>query len=179
MRLFTVTVTDVAAAPVPADRDEALGELFAAQYHSLLRLAVLLVDAATAEDVVQDAFARLYGRWSALRDPEKALPYLRSCVLNGARSRLRHLKTVERHAATAPADQPSAEDTAMSNSEHDEVLRALDRLPKRQREVLVLRYYLDLAESEIAATLGISNGSVKQHASRGMAALTRVMEATR
>lgn len=174
-----MTVSEVAAAPVPADRDEALNALFAAHYHSLLRLAVLLVDAPTAEDVVQDAFARLYGRWSTLRDPENAVAYLRSCVLNGARSRLRRRKTAERHEVVPPADQPSAEDTALRHSEHDAVLAALDGLPKRQREVLVLRYYLDLAESEIAATLGISNGSVKQHASRGLAALTRVLEAAR
>lgn len=172
-------MTDLAAGPVPTDRDEALSALFTAHYAGLLRLAVLLVDPATAEDVVQDAFARLYGRWRTLRDPDKALPYLRSCVLNGARSRLRSLRTAARHAPPPGADTESAEDAALVHAEHDEVLAALDRLPRRQREVLVLRYYLDLAEADIARTLGISAGSVKQHASRGIAALTRSLEATR
>lgn len=174
-----MSVTDLAAGPAPADRDEALSALFTAHYAGLLRLAVLMVDPATAEDVVQDAFARLYGRWRTLRDPAKALPYLRSCVLNGARSRLRHLKTAARHAPPRDADAVSAEDAALVHAEHEEVLAALDRLPQRQREVLVLRYYLDLAEADIAKTLGITAGSVKQHASRGMAALTRSLEDAR
>lgn len=178
-RLLVVTTSEMAAGPVAADREAAMGELFAAHYAGLLRLAVLLVDRATAEDVVQDAFARLYGRWRTLRDPERALPYLRSCVLNGARSQLRHLKVVERHAPAGAPDAASAEDAAMARAEHDAVLVALDALPRRQREVLVLRYYLDLTEADIAETLGISPGSVKQHASRGIAALTRSLEAGR
>lgn len=160
-------------------RDDALAALYAAHYPALLRLAVLLVDTASAEDVVQDAFARLYAHPRTLRDPDRALPYLRSCVLNGARSRLRHLKVVARHAPAGLGDAASAEDAAMLRAEHAEVLAALQRLPRRQREVLVLRYYLDLTEADIAGTLGISAGSVKQHASRGIAALTRSLEGVR
>lgn len=172
-------MSDLAAGPVPADRDAAVNALFTAHYPGLLRLAVLLVDPATAEDVVQDAFAKLYGRWRTLRDPERALPYLRSCVLNGARSRLRHAKVAQRHAPAGEANAGSAEDAALLRAEHAAVLAALDQLPRRQREVLVLRYFLDLTEAGIAETLGISPGSVKQHASRGMAALTRSLEAMR
>lgn len=161
------------------DRDEALSGLFAAHYDGLLRLAVLLVDPATAEDVVQDAFARLYAHWRRLRDPDKALPYLRSAVLNGARSRLRRAGTAARYDLPPESRAASAEDTALGRADADEMLAALDRLPRRQREVLVLRYYLDLTEAAIADTLGISPGSVKQHASRGIAALSRSLEAVR
>jgi RNA polymerase sigma-70 factor (sigma-E family) len=161
------------------DRDEALSGLFAAHYDGLLRLAVLLVDGATAEDVVQDAFARLYASWRRLKDPDKALPYLRSCVINGARSRLRRNTTAARYDAPQAGVVASAEDAALGRADADEMLPALDRLPRRQREVLVLRYYLDLTEAAIADTLGISPGSVKQHASRGIAALSRSLEAVR
>ena len=161
------------------DRDEALSALFAAHYDGLLRLAVLLVDPATAEDVVQDAFARLHARWRGLRDHDKALAYLRASVVNGARSRLRRNKVAARYEPPREGWAASAEDSALDRAEHADVLAALDRLPRRQREVLVLRYYLDLREADIADTLGISPGSVKQHASRGLAALSRSMEAVR
>src|SRR5687768_7179855 len=89
------------------DADTALTELFRAHYASLLRLAVLLADDhATAEDLVQDAFARMHRSWGRLRDPDRALPYLRASVVNGSRSRLRRLRTARRHAEAAPPDAP-------------------------------------------------------------------------
>lgn len=156
--------------------DEALEELYAAHWARLVRLAVLLVrDVGTAEEVVQDAFVAMHRHWRRLRDPDRALPYLRQSVVNGARSQLRHRAVVERHvraeAARATAADSVAEDTTDVAARRDLVLAALGRLPERQREVLVLRHYLDLSEAEIAAAMGISQGAVKSHASRGAAAL--------
>ncbi len=161
-----------------ADRwnaDEALEALYAAHWRPLVRLAVLLVrDVGTAEEVVQDAFVAMHGRWGRLNDNDKALAYLRQSVVNGSRSVLRHQVVVDRHlratdprtASTAPADT-----RALEAARRGAVLDALAQLPQRQREVLVLRHYLDLSETEIADALGIARGSVKSHASRGSAAL--------
>jgi RNA polymerase sigma-70 factor (sigma-E family) len=154
--------------------DDALEQLYAAHWRQLVRLAVLLVrDQGVAEEIVQDCFVAVHDRWGRLRDPDKAIAYLRQSVVNRSRSHLRHLSVVRRHAeregampVLAGADEP-AYDAARRSA----VLDALRRLPTRQREVLALRYYLDLSEAEIAEALGISRGAVKSHASRGAAAL--------
>jgi RNA polymerase sigma-70 factor (sigma-E family) len=160
---------------VELDADTALEQLYAAHWRGLVRLAVLLLrDQGVAEEVVQDAFVAMHGRWRSLRDPDKALAYLRQTVVNRSRSALRHRGVVERYVArqrpalsvTDPADAP-----ALVQDRRSVVLEALRELPTRQREVLVLRHYLELSEVEIADTLGISRGSVKAHASRGSAAL--------
>lgn len=154
--------------------DEALEQLYAAHWRRLVRLAVLLVrDTATAEEVVQDAFVAVHGRWSRLRDPDQALAYLRQAVVNRSRSALRHRGVVARHLerSTAPPDVAGADESAVASERRTAVLEAMRTLPQRQREVLALRYYLDLSEAEIADALGISRGSVKSHASRGAAAL--------
>lgn len=171
------------AAPVPAPAswapDEAVTHLYAAHYRSLVRLAALLLrDTAVAEEVTQDAFVSLHRSWRRLTDPDRALAYLRQSVVNGARSALRRRAVADRLAAPAAADAASAEQGALLALEHQEVLAALRSLPQRQREVLVLRYYVDLAEADIAEALGISRGAVKSHASRGMAALRTALEAS-
>jgi RNA polymerase sigma-70 factor (sigma-E family) len=159
------------------DADEALVALYTAHYRSLVRMAALLLrDTPAAEDVVQDAFIAMHGSWRRLRDTDKALAYLRQAVINRARSRLRHLKVVDRKAPAPMPDAASAEYGAMRALERAEVLHALGRLPHRQREVLVLRYYSDLSEAQIAETMGISQGAVKSHASRGIAALRDNLE---
>lgn len=145
----------------------------------LIRLAVVMVGSrSTAEDVVQEAFCGLYRRWDQLSDKENGLSYLRSSVLNGCRSELRRRIRNERRAArTAPAgDSASAEYAALLGEEHREVLAALRRLPHRQRESLVLRFYLDLSEPEIAASMGISRGTVKSTTSRALATLGRLLK---
>ena len=153
-------------------------ELYAAHRLSLVRLAVLLVDDfASAEDVVQDAFAALARRPDAVRDPSKALAYLRVSVVNTARSALRRRRTARAYAPPHDLSPPSPEDSAVLAEEHREVLVALHRLAPRQREVLVLRYWSNLSEAEIAATLGISQGTVKSTASRGLVALEKAMQA--
>ena len=151
-------------------------ELYAAHRLSLVRLAVLLVDdVASAEDVVQDAFAALSRRHDAVKDPSKALAYLRVAVVNTARSALRRRRTARAYSPPHDLSPPSPEDTAVLAEEHREVIAALHRLAPRQREVLVLRYWSDLSEADIARTLGISQGTVKSTASRALAALEKAM----
>lgn len=158
--------------------DEALEQLYAAHWRQLVRLSVLLVhDTATAEEVVQDAFVAVHARWGRLREPDLALAYLRQTVVNRSRSALRHRSVVARHLARAssPDDAPAADVTALDRDRRSAVLDAMRALPRRQREVLALRYYLDLSEAEIADALGITRGSVKSHASRGAATLRTIL----
>ncbi len=153
-------------------------ELYAAHRLSLVRLAVLLVDdVASAEDVVQDAFAALARRPDAVKDPSKALAYLRVAVLNTARSSLRRRRTARAYSPPHDTAPPTPEDSAVLAEEHREVIVALQSLAPRQREVLVLRYFADMTEAQVAETLGISLGSVKAYGSRGIAALRVAMEA--
>ena len=159
--------------------DEALEQLYAAHWRSLVRLSVLLVrDQGLAEEVVQEAFVAVHGRWSRLREPDLALAYLRQAVVNRSRSALRHRAVVQRHAdrRTAPLVEAGADQAALVGDRRAAVLDALRELPQRQREVLALRYYLDLSEAEIADALGISRGAVKSHASRGAAALRLLLQ---
>ena len=173
-------MVDATSAGLPADREAALTLLFSSYHRQLVGFAILLVDdLATAEDIVQDAFLALHRRWSWMRDPQAAYEYLRMSVLNGSRSQLRRRRVRSIRYARPAAPAASAESVAFDHAEHDEVAVQLATLPTRQREVLVLRYYLDQTEAEIARTLSISPGSVKQHAARGLAALTARLEASR
>ena len=152
--------------------------LYQAHHRDLVRLATLLVDdQGSAEEAVQDAFVAMARRGAqGLEDPGA---YLRTAVLNNARSALRkrrvrrrHLRSVER-----PAVTPGADHDVLVDDDARQVLAALGELSERQREVLVLRYWADQSETEIATSLGISAGSVKTHAHRGIAALARILEA--
>ncbi|MEU7551392.1 SigE family RNA polymerase sigma factor [Streptomyces sp. NPDC044571] len=153
-------------------------ELYHAHRLGMVRLAVLLVDdPATAEDVVQDAFTALYRRHGEhIGEVDNALGYLRTAVVNTSRSVLRRRRTARAWTPPAPADIPSAEEYVVLGEAHREVLAALGRLTPRRREVLVLRYWADLSEAEIATTLGISRGAVKSNASRALDALERILE---
>lgn len=156
---------------IDADADAALADLYASHYAGLVRLAVLLLrDQGLAEDVVQDSFVAVHGRWRRL-DHANAPAYLRQTVVNRCRSALRHRAVVARHRPEPPPDEAAADEAVLRHERRDAVLDALAQLPTRQREVLVLRHYLDLTEREIAATLDISQGAVKSHASRASAAL--------
>ena len=168
------------AIALPQDRDEAVAALFAAHHARLVGLAQLLVDdLPTAEDVVQDAFTALYRRWPWIRDRSAALSYLQASVANGGRSSLRRRRTVRATDLGKPGVAPSAESSAVANDDRRRLIAALRTLPPRQRQVLVLRYYLEQSEAEIAQSLSISRGSVKQHASRALAALNARLEAAR
>jgi RNA polymerase sigma-70 factor (sigma-E family) len=163
-----------------ADRDRVVSDLFSLHHRRLVGLAALLVDdRRAAEDVVQEAFAGLYRRWRHLRDPDAAVAFLNRAVVNGGRDALRR----KRRAGAAvlqlvPRSEllKSAEQSAVDQAEHERLWAAVTALPTRQRQVLVLRYYLDQSEAEIADTLGVSRGSVKKHASRGIAALAQQWE---
>jgi len=162
-----------------ADPQRAVSDLYQAHAVGFIRLAVIMLgDRPAAEDVVQEAFFGLYRRWTHLADTGKALSYLRSSILNGCRSELRHRIRNERRAAQPPsaAATASAEHAALIGEEHHQVLAALRRLPRRQREALVLRFYLDLSQREIAASMGISHGTVKSTTSRALVALGRLLE---
>ncbi|WP_299051633.1 SigE family RNA polymerase sigma factor [uncultured Nocardioides sp.] len=171
--------------------DHALEQLYAVHWRGLVRLAVLLVrEVGLAEEVVQDAFVATHGRWSSLRDPDRALAYLRQAVVNRSRSALRHAGVVEKHrrrlASEAARPDPGGagqdgdpDRMALLTERRRTVVEALARLPRRQREVLVLRYYAEASESEIAEILDISRGAVKSHASRGAAKLRDLLEADR
>ena len=157
-----------------------LAALFERRHAELVRLALLLVgDQPTAEDVVQDVFARLYARGPAAAYRADPLPYVRTAVLNGCRSQLRRRAVAKRFFEGShgkPAEQVthrSAEQEMMRGEERRLVLAALAGLPSRRREVLVLRYYVGLSEAEIARVLGVSTGTVKSTAARGLAALAR------
>jgi RNA polymerase sigma-70 factor (sigma-E family) len=157
--------------------DRAVIELYSQHYRALVRLSALLVrDTQTAEEVVQDAFVAMHGGWQRLRDTEKALAYLRQAVVNRSRSVLRHRTVVDKNLQKAPPDMPSAEHGAMVLLERHAVVVALRNLPDRQREAIVLRYYADLSEAEIATAMGISRGAVKSHTARGMSALRAALE---
>lgn len=142
----------------------------------LIRIAaVMLGSRAAAEDAVQDAFCGLFRKWHQLADPRNALPYVRSAVMNRCRSELRRQARLERRADHnhRPLDTESPEQAAILGEEHRDVLAALRRLPDRQREALILRYFMDLPEPEIATAMGISQGTVKSTTSRALAALAR------
>jgi RNA polymerase sigma-70 factor (sigma-E family) len=159
------------------DADTAITELYSAHYRPLVRLAALLVhDLSTAEEVVQDSFVALHAGLHRLRDNEKALAYLRAAVVNRSRSVLRHRVVVDRNAPKPPPDMPSAEHGALALIDRSSVVKALGSLPLRQREVVVLRFYADLSEAQIASAMGITRGAVKSHTSRAMAALRSVLE---
>jgi RNA polymerase sigma-70 factor (sigma-E family) len=159
------------------DADTTITMLYGSHYRSLVRLATLLVhDIATAEEVVQDSFVALHAGLHRLRDSEKTLPYLRAAVVNRSRSVLRHRMVVDRNAPKPAPEMPSAEHGALALLERSSVVAALRLLPDRQREVVVLRFYGDLSEAQIAAAMGITRGAVKSHTSRAMAALRSVLE---
>ena len=142
----------------------------------MVRLAILLVDdMASAEDVVQEAFAGLYRNWGGLRDRNAAIGYLRTAVVNGSRSMLRRRRTARAYVPPDPGTARSAESLAMLSTEHQAVVTALGDLAPRQREVLVLRYYGGLSEAEIAEATGLSKGTVKSTASRAVAKLGDIM----
>jgi RNA polymerase sigma-70 factor (sigma-E family) len=165
--------------PVPAEWDaaRAVTAIYTAHYRSLVRLAVLLVrDVATAEEIVQDTFIAMHDAWRQPQDDEKALSYLRQSVVNRSRSVLRHRVVVDRNAPKPSPDMPSAEQGACSLLERSAVIAALRTLPPRQREALVLKYYADLSDAQIAAAMGISKGAVKSHTARGLATLRGVLE---
>jgi RNA polymerase sigma-70 factor (sigma-E family) len=175
---MTVMVAELGAAGARWDADEAVTALYSEHYRSLVRLSTLLLrDQMQAEEVVQDAFVAMHGAWRRIMEEDKALAYLRQTVVNRSRSVLRRRQVAEKHAPTPGPDMPSAEYGAMARLESDRVMAALRKLPERQREALVLRYYGDLSEADIADAMKVSKGAVKSHTHRGMQSLRAMLEA--
>jgi RNA polymerase sigma-70 factor (sigma-E family) len=174
-------MADLQAGPDPGspvveisdDADTAVSGLFRARYPEMVRLADLL-GADDPEDIAQEAFARLIRKHGSLRNPGAALAYVRASVCNLTRNRRRHLRVVR---LRTPAAQPenSSEQVALLREDHREVIAALSGLPPRRREAIVLRFWLDLSEREIADAMGVSPGTVKSNVSRGLAALAQAL----
>jgi RNA polymerase sigma-70 factor (sigma-E family) len=159
--------------------DERVVALFDAHYWRLCQLAyVLLGDPSRAEDAVQEAFLKTLAGWGRLRQPDRAEFYLRKAVLNQCRSGLRRRVTETRGNAVVAAGERtrSRDDFEFRRATELDVVAAVRRLPTRQREVVVLRYFLDLAETEIASTLGINVGTVKSQLSKARRKLATTVE---
>jgi RNA polymerase sigma-70 factor (sigma-E family) len=180
-RPVTSTLPGVSATPQPApiERvDVTIDDIYRTHRMGMVRLAILLVDdQASAEDVVQEAFAGLFRNWGGLRDNAAAIGYLRTAVVNGSRSMLRRRRTARAYVPPHAGTERSAESLALLTAEHQAVVSALGDLAPRQREVLVLRYYGGLSEAEIAEATGLSKGTVKSTASRAVAKLGEIMKA--
>ena len=162
-----------------AEAEAAITALFDAHYTRMLRVAVVLLnDVAAAEDVVQDAYLALYTGWQRVRDKQEAVGYLHRSVVNGARSRLRRRAVAQRFHPLAEPDARSAEDAALSGLVSGPVLAAMSALPRREREAVLFRHYLDLSERQTAQALGLRTGSVKGYASRGLATLRAVLNSS-
>ena len=166
--------------PTGLEARQRVSVLFQAHALALKKLAFLMTgDQPTAEDIVQDAFLGLCRRWPSLHETGNALAYLRASVLNGCRSVHRVRFRRRGIPLDAPADSMSAEDIAVVGEVNREILVAIRRLPARQREAVVLRYYLDMTEDQAAQAMGVSRGTVKSATSRGVAALARLLEETK
>jgi RNA polymerase sigma-70 factor (sigma-E family) len=151
--------------------------IFRERYTELVGLAGLLLgDRGSAEEVVQDAFAKFHLSRHRVTDRDKEVSYLRSIVCNLARARLRRRRIEIRLRPAPQLEIAPAPDVALASHRRDTVAAGLATLPRRQRECVVLRYWLDLSEREIADTLGIAGGSVKSHLHRGLAALESRLE---
>jgi RNA polymerase sigma-70 factor (sigma-E family) len=171
------------AGAASADRaevgDDDFGRLYRAQYPQLVGLARLLLrDPAGAHDAVQEAFVRAYAARRRIR-ADGAVAYVRAAVVNECRGGLRRRVRWSRRAAPAEVAPMPPEEHLLLDEERRTLAIAIAGLPRRQRECVVLRYWLDLSEAEIASTLRISTGAVKTHAHRALTALERALEALR
>lgn len=167
------TIRDTADLVAVDDAQALVILLFRTESARLVQMARWFVDDRTAaEDLVQEAFIRLAANVGRIQQPDRAAAYLRSIVINLARDHNRRGLVSERHRPPAVLDEPSAEQDATIRESRREVVAALRDLPRRQRDCVVLRYYLDLSVADIAATLGVSTNSVKTHLQRGLRRLT-------
>jgi RNA polymerase sigma-70 factor (sigma-E family) len=159
------------------DADGLVVTLFRSEAARLVQLARWFVDDRTAaEDLVQEAFLRLARNQHRIKDLDRAAAYLRSIVVNLARDHNRRGLVSLRHRPPAEPDDRSAEDHAAADESRREVIEALRGLPRRQRDCIVLRYYVELSVGAIAETLGLSTNSVKTHLQRGLRSLKAALE---
>jgi RNA polymerase sigma-70 factor (sigma-E family) len=161
--------------PTRPDANHAVTALYLAHYRPLVRLAALLLqDLATAEEIVQDAFVAVHAAWHRLPDADHAVHHLRRSVIDRSRWALRDRAVADKLApATAPATSgaPGASREAGIELERSAFVSALWTLPARQREVVVLRYFADLPETQIASVTGISEATVRSHTTQALSSL--------
>jgi RNA polymerase sigma-70 factor (sigma-E family) len=151
-------------------------QLFVTQFVPMRQFARLL-GSDDPENTAQEAFVRVHRRWDRLREPGKALAYLRRTVANLATSRLRHLRVTRKHPEASPADVASAETSVLADPRYGALWRGIEGLPRRQRQVVVLRYWLDLDVAAVAAVLGVAPGTVKATTAQALAKLRAGVEA--
>jgi RNA polymerase sigma-70 factor (sigma-E family) len=189
LRVRSFWYVDIADTRVPPDAAASVTALYAEHALGLVRLAVVVTgDRAAAEDIVQDAFLGLYRRWDRVPGMTAPLAYLRVSVLNGCRTALRRRSRLGLWPGAGPGidlDEAgrdglgglaeSAEARVLLGEEQRTVAAALRKLPRRQREAVVLRYYLDLSIEETAQVMGISLGTVKSATHRALAAVGRTL----
>lgn len=157
--------------------DVVIADLYRAEASNLVRLARFFVDDRdAAEDLVQEAFIRFARSVGRIRDHERAPAYLRSIVLNLARDHNRRGLVSLRHRPAADPPGPTLDELVALRADQQRVIEALRSVPRRQRDCLVLRYYLELSVAEIASTLGVSPNSVKTHLQRGLRSLSQVLD---
>ncbi len=171
--------THVSAKPGADAAADEVTALYQAEALGMVRLAYVMVgDLATAEDIVQDAFSGLYHRWEHLRDPARAVAYVRSAVLNSCRNSLRRARSLPLTLQAASADPAlaSAEAAVLDEEQRRAVVAALQSLPSRQREVIVLRFYLDMSESQVAGQMGIGPSTVRSAQHRALTTLGRKLK---
>lgn len=160
--------------PAPSVSD--FSELYAAHHAEALRLAYLLTgDSHRAEDVVADAFVKIYRRWSR-GGIDQPRAYVRRAVVNESNSRFRRLTLERREGAKRSGDERGARDAGDQLADRDAMFQGLQQLPERMRTALVLRYYADLSEQDIAAAMDVSRGTVKSTISRGLDRLRAVLD---
>lgn len=155
-----------------------LADLYWAHYPALIRLAALLLDEPAArEDVVQEAFVRVAASVTRPRDPGALLAYLQRTVVNLSRSAMRRRLVRRRRTPWEVGSAAPADEAVLDALLREELITALRGLPRRQREVIVLRYFAEMTEEQAAHTLHLSVGSVKAYASRGVAGLASALGA--
>ncbi len=176
MLAYSLPAAHAAGVVMTDRRDGAVSALFDQHYAGLCRLAsFLLDDRAAAEEAVQDAFVRTFAGWHRLRDPERAHAYLRAAVVNQCRSRGRRRVREERGNLRLWRGETDESSDTDRSADVMAVLDAVRALPPRQREAVVLRYYEDLPERDVAAALGCSLGTVKSQLAKARASLARLL----
>ena len=173
LRQMSPKSAEAVAVPVQADFDS----IFREQFTAMVRLAHLL-GSDDPENAAQEAFSRLHVRLPALTEPDRAVGYLRTCLVNITRSRRTHLAVAARYQPVGDTTVASAESTVVDGADRAVLIAALGRLSLRHREALVLRYWLDLSEKQMAEAMGASVGTVKSHVSRGLAVLRLALPPT-
>ena len=156
----------------PQDADREVTALYLTHYRPLVRIAALLVqDLAAAEEIVQDSFVAVHAAWRRLPDAEHALSYLHRSVVDRSRAALRRHVVVDKLAPRLAPDVPSDPGETSIEVERSAFISALWTLPSREREVVVLRYFADLPETQVASATGISETAVKAYAAQAMSSL--------